>query len=283
MAKDLRVRLKKDDLRRLYLEEKKSLEDIGRLYGASRVAVWKYCIAEGLLRRNRSEARLEAQKKAKVPQKYCCINDSFFSVWSPEMAYVFGLLITDGCLSKVKNSSYRISLCLNDADLLKCVAKAMGSDRAMQQSKHQEGLYMFIFGRDKMAHDLIGLGMKPKKSMDIEFPNVPKEYIRDFIRGVFDGDGSVFFEKRSAEYPLRANFVSGSKAFIETLENKLNMLGMPKRNIYQQPTKNGISYMFRYAHRDSETLFDLLYKNAKNNLFLRRKYDKFLEGFKSNG
>ncbi len=102
----------------------------------------------------------------------------------------------------------------------------------------------------------------------------------DFIRGVFDGDGSVFFEKRSRPFPLRTNFVSGSKDFIDGLEKCLESLGMPARTIYRQKTKNAWSYKFVYCHRDSIKLFNILYKNAKNKLFLERKYKRFLEGLK---
>ncbi len=45
----------------------------------------------------------------------------------------------------------------------------------------------------------------------------------------------------------------------------------------------GWSYMFIYAHEDSTKLFNLLYKNVKNGLFLERKYNRFLEGLKSYG
>lgn len=279
MTRDLRLRLKEKELRRLYLEEKKSLEDVARLYGVSRVAVWNYCRAIRLTRRDRSEARLEAQKKGKVPQNYLYIDDKFFSVWNPEMSYILGLLITDGCLSRPKKGSYRIILCLNDKELLEKVAKVMGSKHTIALSKHQEGLYILIFGRRRLVEDLMILGMKPRKSLNVKFPDVPKAYLRDFIRGVFDGDGSVFFEKKSPRFPLRSSFISGSKDFIKTLENKLRTLGMSKRNIYQQKTKNGISYMIRYCHNDSTKLFKILYKNSQNGLFLARKYNKFLEGF----
>ena len=278
--RDLRIRLKKEELHRLYLQEKKSLEDIARLYGVSRVAVWKYCRAAGITRRSRSEARLEAQKGGKVPQGFFHINDNFFSQWSSEMAYVLGLLITDGCLSRPKKNSYRISLCLNDKELLEKVTKVMGSDHAIAASRHQNGLHLFIFGREKIAQDLIRLGMKPRKSMDIKFPDVPKEYLRDFIRGVFDGDGSVVFEKRSKEYPIRSKFYSGSKDFIETLETRLQKLGLPKRNIYAQKTKNSFLYSFQYGHKNSRKLFDVMYKNVENRLFLERKYKRFCEGLR---
>jgi predicted DNA-binding protein YlxM (UPF0122 family) len=71
VVKDLRVRLHVDELRRLYFVEKMSLEEIARSYGVSRVAIWKYCKACGFIVRGRSEARLEAQKKGKVPHRLC--------------------------------------------------------------------------------------------------------------------------------------------------------------------------------------------------------------------
>lgn len=271
MARDLRLRLKKEELRRLYLREKKSLEDIARLYGSSRVAVWKYCKSERIARRGRSDARLEAQKRGKVPQGYFDINENFFNKWSPEMAYVLGLIATDGCVSK----SGAVSLCINDRDLLEKVRLAMRSEHTIKAHKHQKALYGFRFTREKLTADLKKLGILPKKSLTIGFPEVPALYMTDFIRGVFDGDGSVFFDSRSKNCPVRTKFVSSSVEFIEKLESVLQGLGMPARKIYQQPTKNGISYMFRYSHKDSEKLYLIMYKDVRNDLFLARKYDKF--------
>ena len=278
MSKDLRLKLPKEDLERLYLDDKKSLEDIGRMYGVSRVAIWKYCRDAGLNRRSRSEARLEAQKKGKVQQEYFEINENFFGKWSPEMAYVLGLIITDGCISK----HGKILISINDKDLLEVVKTALGAGHPIRQSKHQKGLYVFTFAREKLIADLNKLGVFPKKSHNVRFPDVPNLYLIDFIRGVFDGDGSIFFEKRSLKNPLRASFISGSKDFIGALETRLTDLVMSRRNIYQQKTKNGILYMFRYAHNDSVKLFKILYKNAEDSgLYLRRKYYKFLSGLKS--
>jgi hypothetical protein len=79
---------------------------------------------------------------------------------------------------------------------------------------------------------------------------------------------------------LKTKFCSGSKDFITELENNLQELGLPKRTIYEQKTKNGIFYMFTYGHKDSKKLSNTLYKNYPNILFLERKYNKFIEGFK---
>lgn len=268
--------LTKEKLSGLYLNEKKSLWDIAKTYKVSRTAVYKRLKIFAIEQRSKSEARLEAQKQNKLPQKFYAINEEFFSNWSVDMAYVFGLIITDGCVS----DSGVISLCINDRSLLEKVKHALRSEHKITLSMHQKRLFCFHFAREKLTADLAKLGVLPRKSLTVNFPQVPDKYMPDFIRGVFDGDGSVFFDRRRINYPLRSKFVSGSYDFISGLQQKLESLGLPKRTIYRQKTKNGWSYMFIFEHKASEKLFKLLYKNTQNGLFLERKYNRFLEGFK---
>jgi len=268
--------LTKDKLFSLYIVERKSLEDIGRLYGVSRVAVYKKLKQYAIKQRSKSEARIEAQKQSKLPQQFFDINDNFFAGWSPEMSYVLGLIITDGCVSK----SGGVSLCINDKELLEKVKKIMGSEHKIEQSKHQKNIYNFRFARDKLTKDLALLGVVPRKSLVVGLPEIPQEYLSDFIRGVFDGDGSVFYDRRRPNFPLRSKFVSSSGAFIRGLESSLGQLGMPERTIYRQKTKNAWSYSFIYDHKDSKRLFEILYRNTQNGLFLERKYRRFLEGLR---
>ena len=269
--------LTKEKLIDLYVNNKKSLGDISKLYSVSRAALYKRLKKYGIQQRSKSEARIEAQKQGKLPQQFFDINEHFFSNWSPEMAYVLGLIITDGCISKTGT----VSLCMNDKDLLEKVKKVMKSEHKVESSKHQKNLYIFHFARENMVNDLKNFGIAPKKSLTVTFPNVPQEHLPDFIRGVFDGDGSIYFDKRSKNCPIRTSFHTGSKDFIEKLEDILVRLGMPKRRqISQQKTKNGIYYGIRYGHQDSLKLFNILYKNTQNGLFLDRKYRRFLDGFK---
>jgi len=268
--------LTKGELTSLYIGKRHSLEDIARIYGVSRVAIYKRLKKYGIKQRSKSEARIEAQKQGKLPQDFFDINDNFFNDWSAEMAYVLGLIITDGCISKTGT----ISLCMNDKDLLEKVKNTLGSTHKIEPSKHQDNLHIFRFARENMVERLKALGVIPKKSLVVKFPEVPKGYLPDFIRGVFDGDGSVFFDKRRPKFPLRSKFVSSSQVFIEELQKVLEALGMPKRTIYKQKTINGWSYMFIYDHKNSTELFEILYKNTQNGLFLERKYKRFLEGLK---
>ncbi len=267
--------LTRDKLIELYINNKESLGDIARSHSVSRIAIYKKLKKYGIKQRSKSEARIEAQKQGKLPQQFFDINENFFSSWSPEMAYVLGLVITDGGIS----NTGQVSLSMNDRELLEKVKKVMGSAHKIIPSKHQKGFYYYHFSREKLVKNLEKLCVVPRKSLIVKFPEVPEAYLPDFIRGIFDGDGSVFFDKRRPKFPLRSKFVSGSEVFIEGLQRALENLGMPKRTIYKQKTKNGWSYMFIYDHKDSVKLFNILYKNTQNGLFLDRKYRRFLWGF----
>lgn len=269
--------LTKDKLIELYINSKKSLGDIAAQYMVSRTAIYSKLKRYGLEQRSKSEARLEAQKQGKLPQQFFDINENFFSSWSAEMAYVLGLIITDGCISKTGV----ISLSMNDKELLEKVKKVMRSEHKITPSKHQKGLYYFHFAREKLVEDLHKFGIFPRKSLTVKFPDVPQDFLTHFIRGVFDGDGSVYFDKRSKNCPIRTALYSGSKDFIEKLEENLSKLGLPKRNISQQTTKNGLYYGVKYGHSDSLKIFYVLYKNTQNGLFLERKYNRFIEGMKN--
>ena len=249
------AKLTEENLVRLYVEGKKSLEDIAELYGVSRVAIFKKLKKFHIKPRSKSSARLEAQKQGKVLQQYFPINEKFFSRWSREMAYVLGLIITDGCISK----EGRISLSMNDREVLEKVKIAMGSGHPIVPSKQQEGLYHFNFARTKLVKDLAVFGIGPKKSLVVKFPQIPDTFMGDFVRGVFDGDGSVFFRKDNVH---------------------LQKLGLPKRNIYEQKTKNGFFYSFKFSHKNSQKLFNILYKDYPNIPFMERKYHKFIDGLK---
>lgn len=270
------IELTTDKLASLYINERKSLGDIAKLYMVSRTAIYKKLKKLGIKQRSKSEARIEAQKQGKLPQQFFDINENFFSGWSAEMAYVLGLIITDGCISRTGT----VSLCMNDKDLLEKVKEVMGAAHKIEPSKYQKNLYIFYFAREKLVKDLEKLCVVPRKSLIVKFPEVPQEYLPDFIRGIFDGDGSVFYDKRRPKFPLRSKFVSGSEGFIGGLEKSLESLGMPERTIYRQKTKNGWSYMFIYDHQNSVKLFKILYRNTQNGLFLERKHKRFLDGFK---
>ena len=120
-----------------------------------------------------------------------------------------------------------------------------------------------------MCDDLLELGLHPNKSLTIQFPTVPDHLVRHFIRGCWDGDGSVYWADRH----IAASFVSGSHDFIVELERKLHVAGLPARTLYQERE----SYKIRYHGAACTPLYRYLYDGVPTGQYLARKRAIFAE------
>ncbi|MGB3341944.1 MAG: LAGLIDADG family homing endonuclease [bacterium] len=283
-----------------YLIAKRSLSEISIDCSCSRQYVYKKMRQYNLPSRNLRSARILAlnQEKIKVEKvsnigdtktvihrriKY---NQSFFSTWSNAMAYVLGILYTDGCLSMQihhgKESTRRtpiISLAQKERELvgkvlslLKCNARVHYRRRKIYDNSVSGSVYYFNITCSSIYPDLIRLGLKTTKSLDIAFPTIPKKYIRHFIRGCWDGDGSVYFEKGKRH--LTASFYSGSRLFIEGMLSELARAALPKRTMYTLKRKHP-SYYFKYHGSSCITLYHYLYDNVPPTQYLDRKHALF--------
>lgn len=55
-------------------------------------------------------------------------------------------------------------------------------------------MYKIDFRDSEVINDLKQLGLHQRKTLTVEYPNnIPENYHKDFIRGVFDGDGCIHF------------------------------------------------------------------------------------------
>ena len=302
-------RLTIEYLKEEYYHKGRSLEEIATEHGVSRTAVMKIMEKYGLNRRTRSIARIEAIKKGKFERfEYHEINENFFSEWSPEMAWVLGLLFTDGTIDNTRVAIHSV-----DIDLLEKIKKLLNSSKSIQKrtqsydkTKH---IYEFGFYREKMRDDLNKLGLQERKSLNMIFPNVPEEYMRHFIRGCWDGDGSIFFDGGN----LVASYVTGSKNFINRLVEELYKVGISKvtppyriskghkRNFLPMTDefwskypdsrfpitihmKNINAYYIKIQTKENiEKLFRYFYQSIDESIYLIRKYKVFVKGLKLDG
>lgn len=156
---------------------------------------------------------LNTKNKRKIPTIKYYENNNFFKKWSRNMAYVFGLWFADGCIVE-KNYSFSITLHKNDSHLLQEILKVMKSNRPLYPQGNRNCISVYFFSK-RIVKDIIKLGGKYRKSLDCHFPNIPKQYLPDFIRGVFDGDGCIYYEKNGKTY--KSGVCSGSKIFIDKM------------------------------------------------------------------
>ncbi len=268
----------------LYLEQEKSLEEIAKILGCTRPMVQILMEKHNIPRRNRSNARTLAIKNNKFKQfEYDTINEAFFSVWTPAMAWLLGLLFTDGYIMET-GSGLRVILASVDIEMLEKVRALLGSNRAIKKkvqsydkTKH---IYTFEFFREKMRTDLIYLGLNQRKSLNMLFPDVPEPFVRHFIRGCWDGDGSVYIDKKNK---LNASFVTGSYEFMKKLVLELSNVGITKQtadqllSIHKEKRSNAYSIKLN-SRKNLERLFHFFYEGVDECMFLRRKYDIFVQG-----
>jgi hypothetical protein len=166
---------------------------------------------------------------------------------------------------------YMLSVGQKDPEILvKLLDRMRCNAKILQRVKQQ--FYYFNIDCSKFYNDLKKYGLHPRKSLDIEFPIIPQEYVRHFIRGCWDGDGSVYNEKNRKT--LSASYVSGSLSFINGILNELEKAGLPKRTIHVKQGK-APSYYFRFTGAQCIKLYHFLYDDVSPHLYLQRKYDKF--------
>lgn len=216
------------------------------------------------------------------------INENFFKKWSPEMAYVLGLIYADGSLidSRLSSRTCYVIISNNDLDLLKQVKNTMGSKhtlevrspylRKIRKKEYQcRTSYRLRIGSRLVYDDLLKLGLTPRKSLSIKLPDIPIEYFSYFTRGYCDGDGCVNVYKKSLFYRvLKVIFVSGSFEFLKQLSYRLGeILGTKLKTVFYQSE----AYRIVYSTKEARILCDFMYRDINLAPFLKRKYKKFYD------
>jgi hypothetical protein len=220
------------------------------------------------------------------------------------MAWVLGLLFTDGNVQRVtkNHTGLRVSISSMDLEVIEKVISLLGSKKEVKTRKQSydkdKSIYYFEFYRERMRDDLHRLGLVQAKSLTMQFPDIPEEYVRHFVRGCWDGDGSIYI----SDNKLRASYTCGSLAFIERLVQELYKIGVYKtfisnfvnyaerekiRNSYPDgkhplaihKKHNGNAYEIKFGDRDQLTKFFMyLYEDVDPTMYLTRKYNKFITG-----
>ena len=272
----------KVDLERLYLEEGLSLEDIAQKYGVTRTSVHKWFKVHGISPRTKSRARILALSKGKFEGKTTAtLCESLFSHWSQPMAYLLGYIFTDGSLGQTSPGSDRVTIGSIDREHLEKLATILGAGIPIKKQKQSKKgfsgtedryIYLIQFTRPEMIKDLRRLGLTERKSLSMQFPDVPEEFLRDFIRGCWDGDGSLSVYMGT----LGASYVTGSQQFIRAMRDRLDNRGFGRLTIRtRQPdgvkTKTS-SYSFVISSAAALRFCEFLYKDVPESLFLARKF-----------
>lgn len=251
-----------------------SMGDITKKYHHDRKTLNRILQENGIKIRSMSEALKCSQKKQetdKLKRKYV-VNDDYFSTQNNKMAYLLGFLMADGNVSKTENR-IQVNLSEADAEFLNIFYTEIGGSPIAHytQNDGKQKVCRWQCLSSKIKKDLISYDVIPNKTGFAKIPSkLNKEFYPDFIRGYFDGDGSVWVEKDGAVgFGLTSHNIEILEQVIEYFEeNNIPRVGIRIDN------RNNTNYSFKYRKNASEKIYKLLYY-SEDCLCLKRKFDKF--------
>lgn len=218
-------------------------------------------------------------------------NDTFFeTIDIEEKAYFLGFIYADGNIRIVKNNSHLLQIELEQSDdyILEKLVKCLEYKEKVKDYKNETVIYkdkeLNYFIREnrfdnysklyngcslqvsnkKIYEDLLRLGVRPRKTFNMNFPIINKNLYRHFIRGYFDGDGT--FSSNKICFYGQHNFLQEIKNIIESDISSLN-----DNKILDK--KNEKVSMLAYGNKQGIIdIYHYFYDNSK--YYLKRKFNE---------
>jgi hypothetical protein len=201
------------------------------------------------------------------------VNERYFKqVDTPRKAYWLGLLFADGWIVTHKDVSIGFALALHerDLDLLEAFAFDLGCPSLVRRTRLGSPLHQVKVTSAEACADLACHGVVPRKSSVIELPDLPGHLMPHFVRGYFDGDGSV--SVRGAT--LSAQITSGSEAMLEQVRAYLALAEGIQASIRQDRN----SFVLRCYGGNAMRLARFLYgRPPHGEIAMQRKQEKFFD------
>ena len=217
------------------------------------------------------------------------IRHRFFSNIETEVqAYLLGFYAADGNINE-KRKTFRIHLQKQDSELVYLYKDIIAPDaRTFTVDEHKttgrngkeitahESVGVDIVSSE-LCNDLVNLGFGYRKSYErLTMQDIPIELVPHFIRGYFDGDGTIIVwlsKEEGKSDRVRGKFEICAKynylllEFIEFFKQhniKINLNYLKRDDMYRISTS---------SKEELKKIYNLLYNNA--NFYLSRKFNKF--------
>lgn len=193
--------------------------------------------------------------------------------WSSNLAYAIGLLATDGNLSK---DGRHINLTSKDYSQIKTFKNCLGLKAKIGKkasgSQPIKKYYQVQFGDIIFYRWLVNIGLHANKSKTLGRLLIPKTYYFDFLRGCFDGDGSIFsyWDPRwKSSYMFYLQLASTSRGFLKWLQSMNKQLA----NVNGKISTSTRVLQLKYAKKETKILISKMYYD-QNLPYLKRKFNK---------
>lgn len=196
------------------------------------------------------------------------------------MAYVAGLIATDGCLVGDRR---HLSLTSADVDLLETFRCLIGKPTVKIRPKQSPlgSAYDVQFGDVALWRFLEAAGLTPRKSLTLGGLRLPDEHFFDCARGLVDGDGSIenfVHAPTRRTYPdyryerLIVKFHSASRAHLEWVHLTTTRLAGIRGHIASTQAAGRTNPMFalKFGKYASIALLERMYADADSPRLARK-------------
>lgn len=208
--------------------------------------------------------------RRKSQDKYY-IKYNALSNWNELSSYLLGFTLADGYIKRSNGSrnenSLQFELADYDKDILEKIKKHLCFEGPILYSNRNT--VKLCISNTKIIDDLICKGIPTNnKTETASFPKeIPNSVLNHFIRGLFDGDGSVFYDSNYIAFQLL-----GTRSLLLGIKNKLSQF-FHTVNLYDR-SKNGTNiFCLKLKGKNAEKLYRWLYDNST--IYLQRKYNKY--------
>lgn len=244
----------KEQVLNLYINKELSANEISKIYGCNGTTILRQLKRWNIKTRKRSNA------------KYKVDNNFFSNIDNEEKAYWLGLLFADGHVSK----DGVLMLCMKDLDIIEKFKKSLKSEHPIKYDKYNNP-YINIRCK-QICEDLRKIGFNNRKSYEVDFNKilsyVPNNLLHHFVRGMFDGDGSIKVYRY--EYLNKPQYHFGYTGLKEVCEFIQDFLNFNNKII-----KEGeVTYTCKTRNLNKiKEIYYKLYEDA--HIYLNRKYETF--------
>ena len=186
------------------------------------------------------------------------LNEFFFDKESPRKWYVIG--VATSCYS---SSDGAICFRSQHRDLVRIVMDALESGHTLSEDPREKSSYWFgAMGCDYLIGRLASYCLdRPRNKR--RFPDVPEQYLDDFVRGVIDARANIHVSNGRTTIYLR-----GNRNFLLGLNKSLRRHAGVERD---KPFDGRLTYL----HSDAKKIYDFLYRNfdsiQKDGIYLPSK------------
>lgn len=199
--------------------------------------------------------------------------EDVFDVMTQQAAWVLGLIWSDGNLSG--RSIQFVSI---DLQMMKLVVRFFRcSESYLYHAKN--GAWRLVLRSQRLKETLVSYGLVERKSLIIKWPfGLEKIFWWSFIRGVFDGDGTVNLKQNrpNQQAPdLRASICSASQEFAKMLHETLSFLGVSSYLYVRGANgsrKNPLWDVVVVKQEALRTMYQGMYAEENSSCLLRKKH-----------